>query len=46
MFLAEVFRVAQFGNGDNLERHVVADAFGIVVDASLKVLVVGLANKN
>ncbi len=43
LLLGEVFRVLQLRNGDDLERHVVAYALGIVADAGGKMLVGGLS---
>ena len=41
LFLGEVLRVAQLGNGDNVKGHVMANAFGIVIDACREMLVDG-----
>ena len=41
LFLGEVLRVAQLGNGDNVKGHVMTDAFGIVIDACREMLVDG-----
>ena len=44
LFLGEVLGVAQLGYGDDVEGHVVTDAFGIVADACHEVLIDGLAD--
>ena len=41
LFLGEVLRVAQLGNGDDVKGHVMTDAFGIVIDACREMLVDG-----
>ena len=41
LFLGEVLRVAQFGNGNDVKGHIVANAFSIVIDAGCEMLVDG-----
>ena len=45
LVLALTLGVLELGDGYEFERHIVADAVAIVVDARLKVLVGGLANQ-
>lgn len=44
LFLSQVLGVLQFGYGDDVKRHVVADALCIVTNASCEMLVDGLAD--
>ena len=44
LFLSQVLGVAQFRYGDDVKRHVVADALCIVTNASCEMLVDGLAD--
>jgi len=46
LLLRQILGIFQFGNGDNLERHIVTYALHIVVDAYLEVLIDGLTNLN
>ena len=41
LLLSEVLRVAQLGYGDHVKGHVMANAFGIVIDACREMLVDG-----
>ena len=45
LFLRETLGVLELRDGHDIEGHIVADACGIVADACLEMLVVGLANK-
>ena len=46
LFLCQVLRIFQFGNGENLKGHIVADTLYIVVDAGYEVLIDRFTNLN
>ena len=46
LFFREILGVLEFGDGDELERHIVADALNVVVDACLEMLVGGFPHEN
>ena len=46
LFFREILSVLEFGDGDELEGHIVADALNVVVDACLEMLVGGFPHEN